>query len=83
MRQEGRALHEEDRKRRHGDVRHRIGGILPPTAVWEALAALAKTAEQGAQALHLDVESYWVAVSQCPQPRCRGFSPNVAILTRR
>src|SRR5215831_16977876 len=31
----------------------------------------------GAQALHLDVESYWVLVSQSPQPRCRGCFPNV------
>ena len=68
MGQEGPALHEKDRERRHRDVGHRIGGILPPTAVWEALEALAKTAEQGAQALHLDVESYWVGVSQSPQP---------------
>jgi len=66
MGQEGRALHEKDRERRHRDVRHRIGGILPPTAVREALEALAKTAEQGAQALHPDVESYSVAVSQSP-----------------
>src|SRR5215831_16622427 len=71
------------RKRSHRDVRHRRGGILPPTAVWEALEALAKTAEQGAQALHLDVESYRAAVSQSPQPRCRGFFPNVAISPRR
>jgi hypothetical protein len=66
MGQEGRTLHEKDRERRHRDVRHRISGILPPTAVREALEALAKTAEQGAQALHPDVESYSVAVSQSP-----------------
>src|SRR5215471_17441851 len=83
MGQEGRALHEKDRERRHRDVRHRIGGILPPTAVWEALEALAKTAQQGAQALHLHVASYWVGVSQSPQPRRGGFFPSVAIPTRR
>ena len=75
MRQERRALHKEDRECHHGDVRHRIGGVLPPTPVWEALEALAEAAEQGTQALHLDVESYFVAVSEFPAaPTRRIFS---------
>ena len=75
MRQERRALHKEDRECRHGDVRHRIGGVLPPTPVWEALEALAEAAEKGTQALHLDVESYFVAVSEFPAaPTRRIFS---------
>ena len=57
IREEGGALHEEDRERRHTDIGDRIGRVDPPALVGEACAALAQVAEEGFEALHMDLES--------------------------
>jgi hypothetical protein len=66
MREKGRALHEEDRERRHADVGHRIDGVLPPARVREALEASAKTAKKVTQDVHPDGESYRTGDSEAP-----------------
>ena len=67
---------ERRRERRHGDVRHRIGGVLPRTPVWEALKALPEAAEPSAQALHQGVDR---TAYRFRNPR----SPGPAVLSRR
>ena len=57
IREEGGALHEEDRERRHADIGDRIGRVDPPALVGEACAALAQVTEEGFEALHMDLES--------------------------
>jgi hypothetical protein len=42
MRQEGRALHEEHRERRHADVAHRIGRVDATALVREPVQAAAQ-----------------------------------------
>ena len=67
MLQEGRALHEKHRERRHADIRHRIGLVCPLTLVREGFATLAHTVEQGLEeAGHAGNESYVALVSEAP-----------------
>ena len=63
VRQEGRALHEEHRERRHADVADRIGLVHPMTPVGERSAARAQVLDQGLKADHARVESYFAPVS--------------------
>ena len=66
VRQEGRALHEEGRERRHADIRHGIGLVRPVTFVGERFAGLAQVAEQGFKAVHTETESYLRPVPEPP-----------------
>jgi hypothetical protein len=57
MGQEGRALHEEHRERRHADVRHRILAVLATAPVRQARAGVPQSLYQAVDRLHRQLES--------------------------
>jgi hypothetical protein len=57
MRQEGRALHEEGGEGGEGEIRHRIGRVLPAPRIGQGLAITAQRGEESIQDGHGKLES--------------------------
>jgi len=71
-----RALHEKQRKRRHPDVRHRVGAVRTSAAVHQPGADLFQFRQQVFQRFHATVESQADSLTQAlSQPRVNASHP--------